>query len=616
MDKKQLILRKTEESDIFIPQSISKKREKDGGILHESDVALKNSVNTTGEWLKKWSKETPNNIFIAQRSGAGWRSHSYLDTYHRVQSLAAGLLSLGLDSSTPLLFLSGKSIDHGLLMLAAQYVGIPTVAIAEQYSLTGGTYDKLRHAINLTKPRLIFVDDFNRFENALEIEELSTINVIYCDGKPTSPRAISISQLQNSSFSTDIDEAHSKVTPDSLAKLMFTSGSTSLPKAVCTTHKMLCVNQTQIAQVWPFLKSRPPKIVDWLPWSHTFGGSHNFNLMLANGGTLYIDDGSPTQKGIARTIENIRLAGQTVSFNVPLAFSMMENAMRSDDVFRHAFFSDLDLVFYAAASMPQNIWDQLQQQAIKERGFPPAMSASWGMTETAPAAIMVHAPITKAGVIGAPLPGVTAKLIPLDSQRYELRIKGPNVTKGYFMDEKKTLDAFDSQGYLITGDAVHFVDPDIISKGLCFDSRISEDFKLLSGTWVHVSRVRNHALDTLSSLIKDLVITGHGKSEIGALVFPNTDALAERGISIDDSVDVMKNPELLSELKNLLQSLAEKSTGSSTKIARAIILSSPPSFIAGEITQKGYLNQNKILTLRADIVSRLYDDENDEIVRV
>ncbi|HEX9858178.1 MAG TPA: AMP-binding protein, partial [Paracoccaceae bacterium] len=405
--------------------------------------------------------------------------------------------------------------------------------------------------------------------------------------------------------------AHAAVGPETLAKILFTSGSTSDPKGVLTTHGMMCANQAQMAAAMPFLAARPPRIMDWLPWNHVFGGSHNVNMMLCHGGSLYIDDGKPTKTGFAASLRNLREHPGTLSFNVPVGFSMLIAAMQDDPGLRRAYFGDLDLIFYAGASLPQDVWEKLERYALEEKGSLPLMASSWGMTETAPATIMVHEPIGRSGVVGVPLPGTTVKLIPDAEMRCELRVKGPNVMPGYYGDPVKTAEAFDAEGFLITGDALRFLDPADAARGLVFDGRVSEDFKLMTGTWVQAGALRLEALRVLAGLVQDLVICGHDRGEVGVLIFPAPGRA--RG---DQAEGALTDPALLAEVRERLTVLARQATGSARRIARALVLAEPPQLAAHEVTDKGSLNIRKILTRRAALVERLYDNEDPALVRV
>jgi feruloyl-CoA synthase len=378
----------------------------------------------------------------------------------------------------------------------------------------------------------------------------------------------------------------------------------------------MCVNQAQIGDCLTFLRARPPKVLDWLPWNHVFGGSHNFNMMLAHGGSYYIDGGRPTKAGFAVTLQNLRDHAGTLAFNVPIGFSMLVSALRDDAPLRRRFFEDLDLIFYAAASLPKEIWQALEGFAREITGKIPLMTSSWGMTETAPAAIMAYEPIGRPGVIGVPLPGTRVKLIPDQDRRFELRFAGPNVMTGYFEDPEKTRESFDEEGYLISGDAVRFVDPANPSAGLMFDGRLAEDFKLMTGTWVRASILRLDALEAFGGLAADIVITGHDRNEIGVLVFPDLDALKAADIDTEDDRGALIGQGLSAALDTILAELAGRATGSSTLIARALVLAEPPSIRHQEITAKGSLNNRRILTGRAALVDRLYDDDDPALVRL
>jgi feruloyl-CoA synthase len=373
-----------------------------------------------------------------------------------------------------------------------------------------------------------------------------------------------------------------------------------------TTQGMMCANQVQLSDAMPFLRARPPRIVDWLPWNHVFGGSHNFNMMLANGGSLYIDDGKPVKGLFERTVENLSLITGTLCFNVPVGFSMLLGALRKDAGLRQRFFEDLDMIFYAGASLPQDIWQGFEKMAVETKGEVPLITSSWGLTETAPAMMLQHEPTENSGVVGVPLNGVTAKLIPDGEMRCEVRVKGPNLMPGYFEAPEKTAEAFDDEGFFITGDAMRFVEPNDPSKGMKFDGRISEDFKLLTGTWVRAAQLRIDILAALSPLASDLVVTGADKSEIGVMIFPNATELEAEGFQLEEEAGAYRCPLLLGEVHRRLAAHAATGASSSTRVARAIVLSEPASMPDGEMTAKGNLNFRKVLARRADLLKRLY----------
>ncbi|MEP3046175.1 MAG: feruloyl-CoA synthase [Roseibium sp.] len=598
----------------FTPHSVSRQDQADGSILLRSNHVLGSVSGRTGDWLHLWAKEAPNRTFLAERSGAGWREETYATTLEKVRALAASLLSRGLNADTPILIMSGNSIDHGILSLAAQYAGVPTVPVAEQYSLIHGAHGRLRHAIELVKPKMAYVIDAAQYAEALALDALDGVEIVA--SRPGNAQVTAFDDMLKGDGAADVEAAFAAVTPDTVAKILMTSGSTSEPKGVLTTQRMMCVNQTQIADALPFLRDHPPRIVDWLPWNHVFGGSHNFNMMLSNGGSFYIDDGKPVKGLFERTIENLSMVTGTLSFNVPVGFSMQLEAMKRDVGLRKRYFENLELVFYAGASLPQEVWKGLEDMAMEIKGEIPLMTSSWGMTETAPAAIMQQEPINRSGVVGVPLNGATLKLLPDAEMRCEVRIKGPNIMPGYFNDPEKTKAAFDEDGYLITGDAMIFIDEKDPSRGLRFDGRISEDFKLLTGTWVRAAGLRADLLSCLAPLASDLVITGQDRNEIGALVFPDREAINQAGFEVTEQDGVLTCPLLLSDIHRRLAERASRISGSSSRISRALMMSEPPSLTDSEITAKGNLNPRKVQIRRASLLERLYDDADATVAKL
>lgn len=595
----------------LVPHAATMER-RTGDLLMTSRTPFDPVVSNTGVWLDKWAEETPSSIFLAERSGDGWREMGYAEVRDAVRAIASSLAARGMDASTPIVIMSGNSLDHALLSLGAQYAGVPTVPLAEQYSLIPEAHDRLVYVLNKVRPTMAFVDDASRYGAAISRPELEGVEIVasLTDNAPV--KVTPFAELLRGDSGVDLASVHAKVGPETLAKILFTSGSSSDPKGVLTTQKMMCANQAQMASVLPFLKERPPRIVDWLPWNHVFGGSHNTLMMLAHGGSFYIDTGKPTSSGFPETVRNIIDKPGTLSFNVPVGFAMLVHEMETNMALRKAYFSDLDMLFYAGASLPQEVWTRLEEMAIEIRGKLPLMISSWGMTETAPATLMVHEPIGRSGVIGVPLPGTEIKLIPDDEMRCELRVKGPNVMTGYLGDAEKSAAAFDEEGFLITGDAVRFVNPDDPDRGLIFDGRVSEDFKLLTGTWVQAGRLRLDALEHLRGLVQDVVICGHDRGEIGLFIFPKPGQVHGDTTSEGAIID----PELQSAIENRLRAMAKAATGSAKRISRAIILAEPPSLKDSEMTDKGSLNVRKIITCRADLLERLYDNEDPALIRV
>ncbi|MFZ7089960.1 feruloyl-CoA synthase [Primorskyibacter sp. 2E233] len=575
----------------------------DGTILLRSGYDIGPIANKSGDWVELWAEKTPDAVFIAERQGEGWREVSYAQTRQIVRAIAASLLARGLGPDRPIVVISGNGVDHGLLTLAAQYVGIPTVPLAEQYALIPAANAQLRHCVGVVKPAMVFADDGGRYGAALALECFDDIEKVVS----VNPGAgmSEFASLMAGEDGPQVDEAAAKVGPDTVAKYLMTSGSTSHPKAVVTTQRMMCANQTQIADALPFLRAKPPRIVDWLPWNHVFGGSHNFNMMLANGGSLYIDGGKPIPALVGKTIENNRLINGTLAFNVPVGFAQLRDAMKVDADLRESYFRDLDMLFYAGASLPQDVWRDLEDMAREVRGDVPLMNSSWGLTETGPACLIQHEPTTMSGIVGVPMTGVDIKLIPDEDMRCEIRVRGPNIMPAYLGDPEKTAEAFDDEGFFLTGDAMKFVDPEDLTKGMRFDGRISEDFKLLSGTWVRAANLRLELLAELGPLAQDIVICGADKSEIGVLIFPGPQAvkLAEEG---SEDRGALVSPGLAKAIGGALARRHDH--GSASRIARAMVLAEPPSMGDGEATAKGNLNFHKILTRRAAMYDRLFDD--------
>ena len=585
----------------------------DGATILRSSHALGPVVATTGDWLDRWAAEAPERVFLAERSGAGWRTVTYGAALEQVRALGQALLGRGLDASRPVAVLSGNGVDHGLLALAAQYVGVPIVPLAEQYALIEAAHPRLVEAIGLVRPALAYVSDADRIAGALALDALAGIEIVASD---PGQQAVTPFAALLQGDATDVASAHAAVGPDTVGKILMTSGSTSSPKGVLTTHRMMCVNQTQLLAGLPFLGENVHRLVDWLPWNHVFGGSHNFNMMLANGGSLYIDEGKPLKGLFERTVENLRLMTGTLTFNVPVGFGMLKEVLEADASLRQRFFEDLDLIFYAGATLPQDIWQSFERMALEVKGEVPLMTSSWGLTETAPASLLQQEPTETAGVVGVPLPGQEIKLIPEADGRYEVRVRGPNVMPGYLDAPEKTAEAFDDEGFFITGDAMSFVDRNDDNKGLRFEGRLSDDFKLNTGTWVRATVLRAELLVCLAPLAADVVMTGHDRAEIGALVFPNRAAMEDAGFAGTAEGGALTCAAMQAEIARRLAARAAGSSGSSTRIARVLVLSEPASLAAGEITAKGNLNFRKVMASRADLLERCYDDADPAVIKL
>ncbi len=595
-----------------VPHDVWREDRADGSILLGSSLPLGPVAAHAGEWLHRWAAEAPGRTFVAERSGAGWRELPYAELLGQVRAVAAALAGRGLGPGRPVAVLSGPGVDHAVLSLAAQYAGVPVVPLAEQYSLVEAAWPRLVHAVEAVRPAMVFAAAGARHAGALALPCLEGVERVCSDASLAG--ATPFAALLRGDDPAALSAAHARVGPDTLAKILFTSGSTGSPKAVPTTQRMLCVNQAQMLAAMPFLRERAHRILDWLPWNHVFGGSHNFNLMLGNGGSLFLDDGRPTRAGFAATVRNTRERPGTLAFNVPVGFSMLLAAMRGDAALRRAYFGDLDLLFYAAAAVTRETWDELARLARGETGSVPLMYGAWGMTETAPASTQTHQRVERPGNIGVPLPGVTLKLLPDAEGRCELRVRGPNVMEGYLpAGEAAAASPFDAEGFLVTGDAVRFIDPGDPAAGLAFDGRVAEDFKLSTGTWVRATTLRLHVLGAMSALAADVVLCGHDRDELGLLVVPEGGAAAWPGAR--DVGGLLDAAPLREALRRAMAGLAE-GAGSSTRIARAAVLAAAPSMADGELTAKGSINARQVLRGRAALVDRLYDDADPCVVRL
>lgn len=562
------------------PQDVVCTRAPDGSMYLSSPQPLEPHARTVSEWLEQWASVHPTRVFLAERdSQQNWRELNYQDALTSVRRIAQGLLAAGLTAERPLMVLSENSIDSAKLSLAAMHVGIPVVPVSAAYSLMDPSLDKLRHISGLVCPGMVYAGDSQRYAKALAVVG--------------APHAV-ISELEAHEPSAQVASEHEKTGPDTLAKILFTSGSTGHPKGVMNTQRMLTASQQQSLQVWRFVEDDAPVVVDWLPWNHTFGGNYNFNLVLSTGGTLYIDAGKPVPGLFDLTIKNLKEVAPTMYFNVPRGFDLLLPKLENDPDFCSHFFSRCRFVFYAAAALPQSVYDAFMRLARRERGEDFMLVSAWGATETAPLCTAVHYPIEQAGIVGLPVPGLEVKLVP-NGGKLEARVRGPNITPGYYRDVQKTAQAFDDEGYYCMGDALRFDDPNAPEKGLVFDGRVAEDFKLASGTWVNVGKLRVQLLSSAKGLIQDAVLTGHDRDEIGALVF------------LHPSAGGLGNAEAMNALRDVLKHHNESvGSGSSVRITRALILKDPPSIEHGEITDKGYINQRFVLQRRASEVSRLY----------
>ena len=605
-----------------------------GGCLHaeverRADGAwVLRSTETLGAFplrltdrLEHWAAAAPTRTLVARRApGEGgvagdWVRISYAQMLDRVRAIGQALAARPLSAERPVVILSDNDLEHLSLTLACQWVGVPFVPISPAYSLVSKDHAKLRHIVGIATPGLVFASG-PAYGAAIEAVFGADVDVVLTEGSLPNRAVIPFAELLGTAPGALVDAAHARVNADTIVKLLFTSGSTSQPKGVINTQRMWCANLQMATQAFAFMADEPPVLVDWLPWNHTFGGNQNVGLTVYNGGTLYIDEGKPTAAGIATTLRNLREISPTIYFNVPTGFEQIVLAMDSDTALRDKLFARLNAFMFAGAGLSQAVWDKLDQHAVAATGARVRMLTGLGMTETAPSCTFALHDHVRSGHIGLPCPGVEVKIVPMNTtgeptpfDKTEVRFRGPNVMPGYWRAPEQSAAAFDDEGYYRTGDAVRFVDPAAPSMGLLFDGRVAEDFKLATGTFVSVGPLRAKVILAGAPLVQDAVVTGLNRSDIGLLIFPQLEACRRAaGLSAHDPVEaVVSHPAVVTHLQALIDRLHAEGTGSATRVARAVVLTEPPSIDKGEVTDKGSINQRAVLAHRAALVDALHD---------
>jgi feruloyl-CoA synthase len=577
----------------------------DGAFLLRSPEPLKPWARSIGVWLDQWAQQKPNALAVAEPTGlsaasvsSGWTSLTWVELRSRVGSVAQALLDMRLAPGAPVVILSDNSLDHLVLMLAAMHVGRVACTVSSAYCrLAGGDFSRIRGILDTLAPGLVYASDVKTYGPAIRASGVKA-PVVYTQGVDDHPGAVAFNMLATVRETDDVQRAFAGVGPDTHAKYLLTSGSTGHPKVVINTHGMLCANQQMVGQALRFLALEPPVLLDWLPWSHTFGGNHNINSVLRNGGTLYIDDGRPVPGLIDRTVAHLREVQPTVFFNVPRGYDMLLPALEADSELARRFFERMHMVFYAGAGMPLATWKRLEAVAARVRSEPVWFTTSWGSTETSPANTAAHWWLDRPGVIGLPLPGADLKFVP-NAGKLEMRVRGPHIFPGYRGNDRATREAFDEDGFYRIGDAGFLLDESDAASGVVFNGRVAEDFKLTTGTWVSVGTLRLTLVTALAPWAQDAVITGHDRTEVGALVFLSEGARAQ---PLD---------EVKAQLREKLAALAAQGGGSSQTPRRLLLLADAPSLAAGEITDKGYINQRMVLQRRAADVEALYAADSD-----
>ncbi|HEY0918743.1 feruloyl-CoA synthase [Devosia sp.] len=581
----------------------------DGTVYVRSLETLGDYPRSLTDRLAQWAQATPDALFLADRKGSdgSWRRLSYAEAWDMVRNLAQAVIDAGLSAEHPLVILSGNEIEHALLGLGCMLAGVPYAPLSPAYSLLSRDFAKLRHVIALLDPGMVYASDGERFAAAIAAAVDPATPLVVRSHPPAGRPASLFAAMARTRPGPALDAADARVGPDTIAKFLFTSGSTGLPKAVITTQRMLTCNQEMIRSALAFLGEEPPVLVDWMPWNHVAGGSHNFGIALYNGGSFYIDDGAATPERIGRTVRNLSEIGPTFYCNVPKGFELLVDQLNGDATLRNSFFSRLKVLQYAGASLSQHVWDGLERAARAATGERIMMITGYGSTETAPFAFTTTWPVDRAGLVGLPAAGLEVKLVP-NAEKLELRLRGPNVTPGYWKMPEQTAASFDEEGYYRIGDALKFAEPGNIARGFVFDGRVSEDFKLATGTWVDMGGVRAGVLAACAPLIRDVVLTGLDRNHIGALLFPDLEACRRlAGLPAGtDAAQIAAHPAVRGAFQARLDALASRATGSSNHVARAVIMAEPPSIDAGEVTDKGSINQRAVTSRRSALVAGLY----------
>ncbi len=581
-------------------------RKSDGTIYVRSKHALGPYAERMTDRLDHWAAKAPDRTFLAERGPNGnWRRLTYAGAREQARRIGQSFVNRGLSQERPVVVLSGNDLEHALVQFGALYAGVPYVPISPAYSLVSSDFAKLRHIIGLLTPGLVFAADGARFGKALQAVLPGSAEVVVTASP--SPGAALFSELTAAQAGTSLDAAHAKVTADTVAKILFTSGSTGWPKGVINTHRMWSSNQAMACAYFAFLEEEPPVIVDWLPWNHTFAGNADMGMVLYNGGTLYIDHGKPAAGHFDETLRNLREIAPTLHMNVPRGFEMLVPHLRKEPELRKKFFSRLKVMYYAGAGLSQHVWDELEQLAIETCGERILMLTGLGSTETAPHALFAKE-AGRAGMVGLPAPGVELKLVPVEG-KLDARLRGPNITPGYWRQDELTRAAFDEEGFYRLGDALRFIDERDPGRGFMFDGRLAEDFKLATGTWVSVGPLRARLLSHFAPYIQDVVIAGQDRDYVAALIFPEINAcrhICSDAVAGAPAAEVLASPAVRTVFESLLKEFSRTATGSSNRVAAAILLDDPPSIDKHEITDKGSLNQRAVLANRAALVEELY----------
>jgi feruloyl-CoA synthase len=594
----------------FGPPEVIVERRPDGAMLARSPHPLGSYPRAATDWLDHWAKVAPERVFLAERERAGgsWRKVTYAEARAASRSIAQALIDRDLSVERPVAILSGNSVDHALVGLGAMIAGVPYAPVSAPYSLVAKDFAKLNTIIALLTPGLVFVDDGVPFAGAINAAVPTDVEIVAKVNPPPTHRATTLDTILATTAGADVDRIQAKAGPDTIAKLLFTSGSTSTPKGVINTHRMMTSNQAMLRGVNPSFAAEPPVLIDWLPWSHTFGGNNNFNLVLSNGGSFFIDEGRPLPGAIEATIRNLREISPTVYYNVPRGFEMLLPYLEADRELRRSLFARLQAFCYAGAALAPHVREGYERLGLATIGEIAPMLTSFGSTETGPSAISVTERAREPGVVGVPNPGVEIKLVP-NAGKLEARVKSPSITPGYWREPKLTEAVFDDEGFYKFGDALRFADESDPERGFLFDGRVAEDFKLATGTWVSVGPLRAKFVAHCAPYVTDVVVAGHDRDDAAALVIPNLAAcreLADTPTALAAPAEILGCESVRETFARLLKTFNAAAGGSSGRFARLILMDDPPSLDTGEMTDKGSVNQRAVLSRRGAMVDELY----------
>lgn len=587
---------------IFSAPDIDRIDCREGSFSVRSRTALEDYPERVLDCLPQWAARDPERLFISQQDSEGqWQSLSYGDLFQRVRALGQFFINQGCNADRPVAVLSENSIASATVILASMYAGVPVVPISAAYATIPEAFGRLDYCLEVITPGAIFVEDGQRFAGV--VDRISCDFGLCITAKHPAAGMLSLATLFKTE-PTSIDKVFQATGLDTVVKILFTSGSTGTPKGVINTNRMLSANQQQLLQIYPFLADDTPVLLDWLPWSHTFGGNEVFLMALRNGGHLYIDTGKPTPALFENTLKHLRTLQPTVFFNVPLGYDMLATALESDSELCEHFFQNMQMLFYSGSALPQSIWTRLEQLSLQATGKKIPIVTAWGLTETAPLVTGVHFNSSRSDNIGVPVAGCELKFIP-SGDRLEIRVKGPQVTPGYWRNAEKTADIFDQEGFFITGDAAYLKQDDDPSAGIIFNGRVSEDFKLSSGTWVAVSQLRTTLTNVLAPLAQDVVVLGQDWDSVCLLIFPHLDACRTQ-FGIDISGDgLLADPSILSAFHERIENYNSEHTASSMRVDKFAVLAEPPSMQDHEITEKGSINQRAVIKKREALVKQL-----------